>query len=62
MSNNAKANPSGTYILSDDAMAEMENLEATIVLDDSDDETQDDDATVVLGKTYRLEITGDDKS
>ncbi len=58
MSSKAKKDPAGTFVLSDDAMDEMQNLEATTVMDDAEELPPDDDATVVLGKTYRLKVTG----
>jgi len=62
MDNKANGKHDGTYVLSDDVVDEMQNLEATTVMDDAGSEpVQDNQATVVLGKTYRLKVTGDDK-
>ena len=58
----AKKDPAGTYVLSDDVMDEMENLEATTVMEKFDELPQDDESTVVLSKTERLKITVDDDS
>ena len=35
MGKKAETNPADTYVLDDDVMDEMENLEATVVLDDT---------------------------
>jgi hypothetical protein len=62
MDNKASKKHDGTYVFSDDVVDEMQNLEATMVMDNADSEPlQDNQATVVLGKTYRLKVTGDDK-
>ena len=58
----AKTDLSGTYVLDDDVMDEMENLEATAAIENSDDLLQDDESTVVLDKTYRLKITAGENS
>lgn len=52
----AKTGLSGTYVLDDDVMDEMENLEATAVIENSDDLPQDSEATIVLGETEQLKI------
>jgi hypothetical protein len=52
-----KTDLSGTYVLDDDVMDEMENLEATAAIESSDDLLEDSEPTAVLGETYRLKIT-----
>jgi len=52
----AKTNLSGSYILDDDVMDEMENLEATAVIENSDDLPQDSESTIVLSETEQLKI------
>jgi len=58
----AKTDLTGTYVLDDDAMDEMENLEATATIENFDDLPQDSEPTVVLGETYRLKISGGEDS
>ena len=50
----AKTDLTGTYLLDDDVMDEMENLEATATIENFDDLPQDSEPTVVLGETCRL--------
>jgi hypothetical protein len=57
MGNIGKTDLSGTYVLDDDVMDEMENLEATAAIESSDDLLEDCEPTAVLGETYRLKIT-----
>ena len=52
----AKTNLSGSYILDDDVMDEMENLEATAVIENSDDLPRDSESTIVLSETEQLKI------
>jgi hypothetical protein len=58
----AKTDLSGTYVLDDDVMDEMENLEATTLMRKTADLPQDSESTAVLGETYRLNISGDEDS
>ncbi len=58
----AKTDLSGTYVLDDDVMDEMQNLEATAAIENFDDLPQDSEPTVVLSKTYRLKISGGEDS
>ena len=58
----AKTDLSGTYVLDDDVMEEMENLEATAVIENSDDLPQDSESTIVLGETDRLKIANGEDS
>jgi hypothetical protein len=58
----AKTDLTGTYVLDDDVMDEMENLEATAAIENFDDLPQDSEPTVVLGETYRLKISGGEDS
>ncbi|MEE9571266.1 MAG: hypothetical protein V3W02_06160 [Gammaproteobacteria bacterium] len=58
----AKTDLSGTYVLDDDVMDEMENLEATTVMQKTADLPQDNESTVVLDETYRLKISGGEDS
>ncbi|MFP6828982.1 MAG: hypothetical protein VCC36_08105 [Gammaproteobacteria bacterium] len=58
----AKTDLTGTYVLDDDVMDEMENLEATAAIESFDDLPQDSEPTVVLGETYRLKISGGEDS
>ena len=56
MGKTAKTDLSGTYVLDDDVMDEMENLEATAVIENSDDLPQDSESTIVLSETEQLKI------
>ena len=56
----AKTNLSGSYVLDDDVMDEMENLEATAVIENSDDLPQDSESTIVLSETEQLKIADGD--
>jgi hypothetical protein len=58
----AKTDLSDTYVLDDDVMDEMENLEATTVMQKTADLPQDNESTVVLDETYRLKISGSEDS
>ncbi len=58
----AKTDLTGTYVLDDDVMDEMENLEATAAIENFDDLPQDSEPTVVLGETCRLKISGGEDS
>jgi len=59
----ATAKQDGTYELSGDGADAGHDPEATAVMDSTDTEPlTDDQATVVLGQTYRLKISGDEKS
>ncbi len=58
----AKTDLSGTYVLDDDVMDEMENLEATAAIETFDDLPQDSEATVALGETCPLKISGGEDS
>jgi len=58
----AKTDLSGTYVLDDEVMDEMENLEATTVMENSGDLPQDSEATVVLGETEQLKIVNGEDS
>ena len=58
----AKTDLTGTYVLDDDVMDEMEKLETTAAIESFDDLPQDSEPTVVLGETYRLKISGGEDS
>ena len=58
----AKTDLSATYVLDDDVMDEMENLEATTVMENSDDLPQDSESTIVLGETNQLKIANGEDS
>jgi len=58
----AKTDLSGTYVLDDDVMDEMENLEATAVIENSDDLPQDREPTIVLSETEQLKIANGEDS
>jgi hypothetical protein len=58
----AKTDLSDTYVLDDDVMDEMENLEATTVMQKTADLPQDSESTAVLDEIYRLKISGDEDS
>jgi hypothetical protein len=62
MGKTAKTDLSGTYVLDDDVMEEMENLEATTVMQKTADLRQDSESTAVLDEIYRLKISGDEDS
>ena len=49
---NTKPNPeaTGTFVFSDDVMDEMQNLEATEVMETLEEASIDDDATVVMNE------------
>ncbi len=62
MGKTAKTDLSDTYVLDDDVMDEMENLEATTVMQKTADLPQDNESTVVLDESYRLKISSGEDS
>ena len=62
MGSRAKTDPRDTYIFSDEAMDEMENLEATVEIAGLEDLPLDDDATAAIKTTAPRKAARGNKS